>query len=186
MASHTAMSLPPASTWDLARLRLPKLVEGEVDSQRLLQSMSDTAVLLWPGGRLRVPQATVAEPAVASLKLAQRRGQLLQGLESAQHKLAAEQRGMSMADRRQGVARGERVSRLLLLANDGAERFYRQVERLLHDHGPRLLVIKLEVDSGKLGHGLLGEDRMPRLLLLHHKQAVAAVLLDLFAGRIAD
>jgi hypothetical protein len=65
-----------------------------------------------------------------------------------------------MADRQIGVPRGVRVSRLLLLANVGAERFYRQIEALLRRHGPRVLALRLEIDENGLGELLFGPRRV--------------------------
>jgi len=72
-----------------------------------------------------------------------------------------------------------RVSRLLVMADDGAERFYRQVERLLLRHGPRVLAVRLEVDADTLGEMVFGPGRRARLLLLAHKEAVSGVLLSM-------
>jgi hypothetical protein len=70
-----------------------------------------------------------------------------------------------------------RVSRLLLLANDGAERFYRHIEALLRRHGPRFLAVCLEIDENGLGELLFGPHSTARLLMLEHKQAIGSVLL---------
>ena len=71
------------------------------------------------------------------------------------------------------------ASRLLVMADDGAERFYRQVERLLLRHGPRVLAVRLEVDADTLGEVVFGPGRRARLLLLDHKEAVSGVLLSM-------
>ena len=109
----------------------------------------------------------------------------MRSLENAERTLAAEERGLQMADRQIGVPRGVRVSRLLLLANDGAERFYRQIEALLRRHGPRVLAVRLEIDENGLGELLFGPGRVARLLMLEHKQAVGSVLLAM-AGQWED
>jgi hypothetical protein len=110
---------------------------------------------------------------------------VVRSLENAEHALAAEERGMEMADRKSGVPRGVRVSRLLLLANDGADRFYRQIEALLRRHGPRVLAVLLEIDETGLGELLFGPGSVARLLMLEHKQAVGSVLLAM-AGQWGD
>jgi hypothetical protein len=53
------------------------------------------------------------------------------------------------------------------LANDGADRFYRQVETLLHRHGARVLAIRLTLDEGGLGERLFGTGQVCRLVLLN-------------------
>ena len=66
-------------------------------------------------------------------------------------------------------------------ADDGAERFYRNVEALLRRHGSRVLALRLCVDEHLLGQLLFGPDQVARLLLVEHKDAVSAVLLALAA-----
>lgn len=104
-------------------------------------------------------------------------GSLVRGLENAGRVLASEGRGLQMADERSDSPRGERVSRLLLLADDGAERFYRQVETLLRRQGPRVLAVRLTMDAGALGELLFGPDRLVKLLLVVRKEAVSEILL---------
>jgi hypothetical protein len=83
------------------------------------------------------------------------------------------------------MPRGVRISRLLLLADDGADRFYRRVESLLRRHGPRVLALRLDLDAAALGGLLFGPGRRARLLLIEHKDAVCRVLLAL-AGEGED
>ena len=45
---------------------------------------------------------------------------------------------------------GDRLSRLLLFSNDGAERFYRNIEQALETHAPRLLGCLLNIDGEAL------------------------------------
>lgn len=110
------------------------------------------------------------------------------GLESAERILAAEERGLQLADRRSHVVRGARISRLLLLADDGAERFYRHVEKLLLRHAPRVLAVRLELDAAALGELLFGPGHPTRLLMIGHKNSVCEVLLAMAseedAGRL--
>jgi hypothetical protein len=64
----------------------------------------------------------------------------------------------------------------LLVSNDGAERFYRQVERLVVGHAPRVLACVLDCDSPTLGDLLPGAAGVVKLVLTGHKTAAAAVL----------
>jgi hypothetical protein len=102
---------------------------------------------------------------------------LLQGVEGAERALEREARGLSMADARSSSERGSRVSRLLVTSNDGTERFYRQVERLLRTQGARLLALRLDVNAQRLGSILGSADGLARALLVEHKASVAEVLL---------
>lgn len=118
------------------------------------------------------------EAAKAALLSANQAGFVVRGLEAAERRLAEEERGLALVPRQDGKATAvARLSRLLLVTNDGSERFYRNVEGLLRRHGPRLHAIRLEMDEHDLGELLYGPDRVTRLVLLEHKNAVAAFLL---------
>lgn len=156
---------------------LPKSIESDPRAPQLLRHLTTHTQLLWRESEIRIPVATMTPELAAALRNTYRSGQLVRSLENAERTLAAEDRGLLMADRRTGGQRGVRVSRLLLLANDGAERFYRKIDALLHRCGPRVLAVRLEIDEKELGELLFGPHNVARLLLLVHKQAVGSVLL---------
>ena len=89
---------------------------------------------------------------------------------------AAQQRGLDAVDDRTGRPRRPRVSRLLVLADDGADRFYRQVDQLLTQHAPRVIAVRLAVDEVTLGQRFFGPQQAARLLMVDHKDAVAKTL----------
>lgn len=165
----------------MEELRLPKKLEAEPGAAHLVSELAARGQPLWAGGRLCVAQADVSPALATALRSAFSAGQIVRGLEDAERALAAEEQGLSHVDRKTGVARGRRVSRLLVLADDGAERFYRNVESLLRRHAPRVLALRLSADERALGELLFGADRVARLLLVEHKDAVSAVLLALAA-----
>ena len=166
-------------------LRLPKSVESDPRGTQLLHNLTTYTRPLRQGSEIGVPVAGMTPELAEALRSAYSAGQVVRSLESAERKLAAEERGLQMADRQVGAPRGMRVSRLLLLANDGADRFYRQIEALLRRHGPRVLAVRLEIDELGLGELLFGPGRVARLLMLEHKQAVGSVLLAM-AGQWED
>lgn len=167
-------------------LRLPRRVEDEPGAAHLAGELAARAAPLWSGGEVRVPRVEVVPDLEAALKSAFSAGRIVRGLEGAEHALAAEERGLKHAQLESGVERGGRVSRLLVLADDGAERFYRNVESLLRRHAPRVLALRLAVDQHALGQLLFGSDRVARLLLVTHKEAVSEILLTLAAQWSAD
>ncbi len=158
-------------------LRLPRSIEADPTATGLAHDLLQSAVPLWAGGELRVPRATLSPLVGAALNSAFAAGRIVRGFEDATRVLAAEARGLQQVDQRTGVTRGGRVSRLLILADDGAERFYRNVESLLREHAPRVLGLRLPVDQATLGRLLFGDGQVARLLLIEHKDAVASVLL---------
>jgi hypothetical protein len=166
-------------------LRLPKSVESDPRGPQLLRNLTTHTRLLWQGSEIGTPVAGMTPELAEALGNAYSAGRVVRSLENAERTLAAEERGLRMADRQAGVPRGIRVSRLLLLADDGAERFYRRIEALLRRHGPRVLAVRLEIDEIGLGELLFGPGEVARLLMLEHKQAVGSVLLAM-AGQWED
>lgn len=159
--------------------RLPKVVEADPRARHIHRILRTRTRPLWKGSKREVPTCPLSPELVKILRNAHRVGRLVRGLDDAGQRLANEDRGMGIADRHSGVPRGVRVSRLLLIADDGAERFYRQVEALLRRHGPRVLALRLDVDAEALGGLLFGTGHRARLLMLSRKEAVSAFLLAL-------
>jgi len=169
---------------DLRSLRLPKVVESDPRGADLLQSLIKHCQPVRAGSEIAVLSARL-EGLKEVLQSAHRAGRVVRGLEAAAGVLAAEERGLRMVDETSGVKRGGRVSRLLLLADDGSDGFYRQIENLLRRHRPRALAIRLDVDAGGLGSPLFGPESESRLLMIQHKDAVAEILFCL-AEQFAD
>ena len=167
-------------------LRLPRRVEDELGAAPLASELAARSRPLWAGSDVRVPQVEFGPDLEAVLNSAFSAGRIVRGLEGAERVLAAEQRGLEHVDQKTGVARGGRVSRLVVLADDGSERFYRSVESLYRRHAPRVLALRLSVDESALGQLLFGPDQVARLLLIEHKDAVSAVLLALAARWSGD
>jgi len=165
--------------WDLSAVKLPKLVEADPRGQDLLIRLTAQARPLWSGGKIMVPVVTFKPALAEALRIARSAGRLVRSLEGAENKLAAESRGLGLVDQKSGASRGERVSRLLVLADDGAERFYRQVEKLLRQNGPRVLALRLDVKAETLGQTIFDPGDRVLLLLLDHKEAVSNMLLAL-------
>jgi hypothetical protein len=169
---------PPA--WAPDRLRLPKSLEGHAAADGMLARIAASAAPIGSPDARSFPRGALLPDLVALLASAHVNRDLQQGLESAQQRLRSERHGLALADQRSGSARGDRISRLVLCSNDGSARFYRHVEQLARDHSPRVLPVVLDVDALQLGARVLGGRRMARLLLVQHKEAVAAALLILF------
>lgn len=182
-ATGYAAPMPPPLTtpgWSLDALRLPKTLEADARGPAIRAALKESARKLWDGGGIDVPRAAWAPEVAAALSSAQREGQLLRGLEAVEKALAREARGLSLADARTGTERGARVSRLLLVSQDGTERFYRQVERLVAKQGSRLLAVQLAADSGQLSAVVPEASGVVRALMVEHKESVARVLLALY------
>jgi hypothetical protein len=157
--------------------RLPKAVEADPLACGLPARLLASARPLWRQAAIAVACLDPQDEVKSSLRSAARAGFVVRGLEAADQRLGAEERGLEMIPGHRSDQAGVRVSRLLVLANDGSERFYRNVEGLLRRHAPRLYAVRLDIDEHALGELLYGADRVARLVLLVHKQAVAEFLL---------
>ena len=74
-------------------------------------------------------------PALQSaLKVVFGTGHLIQGLELITKHMEREAKGLKAVQEKSGQAPAQRLSRLLLLASDGSDRFYRDAASLLHKH----------------------------------------------------
>jgi hypothetical protein len=163
--------------WNLSSIRLPRLIDQQPGSERLLEHLLEIAAPLWKADSIRVPQLPVSEALLGAIRGAEASKTLVRGLEAAERKLADEQRGLGMVDRRTGQARGSRLSRLIIVTDDGSERFYRQVERILNRYGARLLALRIQIDGAQFGTQIFGAPAPVRAVLLTHKDAVSAALL---------
>lgn len=160
-------------------IRLPKTIEADPRADLLVAMLGAPPQGSWAGGTLNLPEAHMSDGLRDALRAAQRAGRVVRSLEKAESHLAAEDRGLRMADRKSGASRGGRLSRLLMLSTDGSERFYRQVAALLKRNEPRVAAVCLTVDARELGRMLFGAEASVRLIMIDHKETVGAVLLAL-------
>jgi hypothetical protein len=160
----------------IADIRLPRQLEADNEALAIHQSLISCAIKLYPGGMIYVPLIKWSDPLKMALQKARLQGRIRLGLESITEQLASERYGIKNAHKSSGASYGERISRLLLFSNDGADRFYRHIEQLLEENAPRLLGCKLNVDAGVLGQLFLGKDKKIKIIMAEHKDVVSGVL----------
>ena len=166
---------------NLSDIRFPRQLEADNTAETIRQALMARTIKLWPGGELDVSVITMNDPLKKVLQQAMLRGQIRYGFEAIVNKLESEQKGIANVRERQGAHYGDRVSRLLLFSNDGAERFYRHIENLLQAHAPRLLGCILYIDSIALGNLITDKDRKIKLVMAEHKEAVFEILRTIIA-----
>jgi len=172
----------PAPDW-----RAPRELDGTGIEARLVE-LDARAEPPWPGAALVLPRLPAPPGLAAALFDARRARRLVRGLEGAEAALDRDAAGRAATPAT--ASERPRISRLLLLSADGAERFYRRVERICERHRPRLWTVILELDEAALGElaygrgegGGEGGGQVARALLVDHKAAAASVL-DLLLGR---
>jgi len=158
-------------------LLLPKQVEADPRYKQLLILLADSAEKLWAGSDVLVPVAAFSDELKAALMSATENDRLARGADGIERSLGVEARGLALVDKKTNEKRVQRISRLLIMSNDGAERFYRKVESILRQHGQRVMAVRIDADSTQLGEYLFGPEKAAKLLLIEHKESVAAVLL---------
>jgi len=161
---------------NLADIRLPRQLEEDNFAEAILQGLISCSAKLMPGGKIDVPVIKWSDHLKMALQKARLQGRIRLGLESISEQLASERYGIKNAHQSSGAAYGDRISRLLLFSNDGADRFYRHIEQLLEQNAPRLLGCKLDVDAGVLGELFLGKDKKIKIIMAEHKDVVAGML----------
>jgi hypothetical protein len=167
---------------NIADIHLPRQLETDNSAEMILQGLISCAAKLMPGGKFDVPVINWSDPLKMALQKARLQGRIRLGLEAITEKLASERYGIKNAHQSSGAAYGDRISRLLLFSNDGADRFYRHIEQLLESNVPRLLGCKLNVDAGMLGQFILGKDRNIKIIMAEHKDVVAGMLRAIAGG----
>ncbi len=163
---------PPVS------LALPRELEADPACETIRTRFAAPDRLLWPGGTATVPVLPLA-PAGSALATEYGAGHLVLGFERITETLAGEAHGLAQVAHREPPR--PRISRLLLLSDDGAERLYRHVAAVAAAHAPRVLVALLAADAAALGHAILGSETRVKVVLVRHKDAVAALMRALAA-----
>ncbi len=164
----------------LPDLKLTRAVEADSRCAPIQTLLKGDCRPLWERSTLSVPHIPFLPAMEICLRSLLARKQAERGLEHIDHLLANEQKGLSALREKQGAQPSHRVSRLLILANDGSERFYRDCERTLLRNSDRLLVLRLDEPSTRLAEVLLGSGDKPlKALLVSDRDAVSAVLFAL-------
>lgn len=158
---------------------LPKKLEETEEGEKILAVLQGLIKPVKPGHGYRVPSFPLSQSIINALYSARRTGRLIRGLEDADKKLAAEKTGIENVDIKTGSGRKERLSRLVIIANDGSDRFYWQTKKIVEQNRPRALAIQLDVSSFELGEILFGPGKRALFLLISHKDAVIKFLTSL-------
>lgn len=161
--------------------KLPREIESGPRGAAVRAALGADRRRLWSGGVVLASHVALTALLRSALAELGARGLLERGLETAEAALAAERRGLAALPDEVRARQGQRVSRVLVVSDDGAERFYRNVERVVLAHAPRVLVCRLGCTSAELGALACGAGEVAKLVLTSRKGA-AASLLEAMAG----
>ena len=182
MSLFACLRSSPRVFMNLSDMRFPRKLEVDYGPDVIRRALMDRTSKLWSGGALDVPLIAMKDPLKKALQAAVFKRRLRCGLEAVSHNLSNEKAGIAHVREQSDVPYGERISRLIILSNDGAERFYRHVEQLLRSHAPRVLGCLLDTDASTLGKLITGKDRQIKLAMAEHKEAVSEILRAILEG----
>lgn len=121
----------------------------------------------------------LSEALIAEIKNANADSRSVSGFSAIERTLLFESKGLKKVDNLTGLKRGNKISRLLLLSNDCAERFYIKVHKLVEQHSERLMVFMLDISSEDLAKLCKREGAILKSVLINHKETVAKILMSL-------
>ena len=155
-------------------MELPKQLAKEHVESDVLEALARESIELCVGSEISIPLLELTPELRQQIFYAKALGEVTIGYETIEKRLLHELRGLQKVDNQPG-----RVSRLLLVTNDGSPRFYRELEFLHKKQGERVLICRLDVDSAVMG-GILALKKTPvKALLLNRKTSVVSVLKSL-------
>jgi len=161
-------------------LKLPKDVVADSRHDAVRNLLTTNTRPLWEDGSVHVPTFPLGPDLATECQQAIALGAAFQGLETIVKVLASEQKGLdALVAKAPDRPQQPRVSRLLLMANDGSKRFYRDCDSLLVKYTQRLLGCRLDVTGEVFGTALAGYPKLVRAVLIVEKKAVARALLAL-------
>ena len=152
-------------------MNLPKQLEAEGVASDVRAALQAESVELYCASAIYIPVLKLTPQLRTNIFHAKSVGELIVGYEAIAKALANELRGLQKID-----SLGDRVSRLLLVTNDGSQRFYGEIAFLQKRQGARVLICRLDVDSLLMGNVLGFKDQIVKAVLLNKKKAVIHVL----------
>ena len=120
---------------------------------------------------LKIPSVPLSDTTWQALQFARRCGRLVGGME----RIASSLRVQTLNPK-------ARVQRLILFTNDGSERFYRALERLLAEHQSTAMALQVQVDSNEVAQVLFGSSRSVKVLMMTNRETLERVLKSLLVS----
>jgi hypothetical protein len=152
-------------------LRLPKNVASHALAPKLEARFTQSAAPMRDGSTLVVSHWAFDAALRELLKVAFAAQHLVQGLELIDRMLAREQKGLA------ATSPNPRLSRLVFLANDGSDRFYRDAERLLAQHAERVWGVLVAATGEELGRAFTTKGQIARALMIDDRVTLEQALL---------
>ena len=155
-------------------MELPKQLAKEQVESDVREALERESIELCADSEISIPLLALTPELRKQIFYAKSLGEVTIGYESIEKHLLHELRGLQKVDNQAG-----RVSRLLIVTNDGSPRFYRELEFLHKKQGGRVLICRLDVDSAIMGGILALKKTLVKAVLLNRKTSVVNVLRSL-------
>lgn len=155
-------------------MKLPKQLVKEEIEDKVIVALGKNSIALYEGSDMQIPLLKLTPELRQQIFYAKSLDEMILGYETIVKELANELKGLLNVNNQ-----SDRVSRLVIVTNDGSTRFYREFEFLLKKHGGRVLICRLDIDSAVMGYLLgLGEKQV-KAIMLNRKNSVANILKSL-------
>ncbi|TFH16521.1 MAG: hypothetical protein E4H02_05395 [Lentisphaerales bacterium] len=155
-------------------MKLPKQLAKDGVEADVRAALEKKSIELYGDSQIRIPLLELNAELRKHIFYAQSLGELLIGHEAIEKALANELRGLQKSNNH-----SDRVSRLLIVTNDGAPRLYRRLECLQKKQGGRLMICRMDVDSVFMGNILGLKDKQVKVVLLNRKRSLINVFKSL-------
>ena len=155
-------------------MKLPRQLENERIESDVRAALERESIALYSDSEISIPVLKLNPKLRQHIFYAKSAGALIFGFEAIEEYLANELQGLQNVD-----SHSDRVSRLLIVTNDGSHRFYRGLEFLQRRQGERVLICRLDVDSVTMGNILGFKDKLVKAVLVNRKNSVMNVLKSL-------
>jgi hypothetical protein len=155
-------------------MKLPKQLDAEDIESDVRAALEKESVELYSDSGISVPLFRLNPELRKTLFYAKTTRELIVGYEAITKALANELHGLKKVGNQ-----SDRVSRLLIMTNDGSPRFRRGLEYLQKKQGARVLICQLDVDSATMAEILGVKNAVVKVVLLNRKTSVANALKSL-------
>lgn len=157
-------------------MKLPKQLKKENIESDVQAELEKEQIPLCADSEILIPLLTLNQELRKQIFYAKAAGELIFGYDSIDKSLRNELTGLKNINNQ-----ADRVSRLLLVPNNGKNIFYQGLELLLDRQGDRLMICRLDVEPLTMGNILGFKTRNINAILLSRKTSVSNILKSLLA-----
>ena len=155
-------------------MELPKQLTTEQVESDVRAALARESIELCVDSEVSIPLLRLTPELRKHIFYAKSIGELTVSYTAIEEYLANELRGL-----RKVGNKSDRVSRLLIVTNDGTPRFYRELEFLHKKQGGRVMICRLDIKSASMGDILGFKNKQVKAVLLNRKTSVVNVLKSL-------